>query len=1066
MAQYPQDWYDARDWIVNYVGEDLLGPEEGSLSSPPLTRILVGILYPQKDDESLTSDHVHAVPVPNLKGKDAQNASDDADESNVSMANRAFPSSMGLTFAVAQHSNTSSILIYPEAIRYRREGVEDSAIWNPERIRPEEALELSVQSPGVFHHDVPGSDEKLEVVTVVRAPLDGRRRITVTLVNKFTNADFSGLKDEYCWFRPQFTVRTNQGFFVDGSPTSRYTPADEEIESLNFLYRGSKNLAQGHGCSPVWSEKSNQVSELSTAYLPRQEVALSSAEAGKGNDLYGTYDLNMGKLASLEGRKQLLALADAYENWIADKNSSLRSETGLSASNVKAGESNLAEAEQCLSRIRKGIQTLDEPQVSRAFELMNLAMIRQRDAQDTARGHKGLGSPGRNTPYQTNQKWRPFQIAFILMNIPGLSSTDHEDRKIADLLWFPTGGGKTEAYLGCIAFSALLRRIRNPHDGGVSSIMRYTLRILTTDQFMRAAGLICALESIRREMLPNTSEPISLGLWVGDKTSFNRIEDARKEHNRLKNHALAPEDSTLLQVKNCPVCNSKLTYKNYHFDSTGLEIRCSNLNCEFVDGLPLYIIDDDVYRHRPALVIGTVDKFAQMTWKSEVAWLLSLDGKFSSPDLIVQDELHLISGPLGTMVGLYESALDLALERTGTGKPKVIASTATIRRADEQVQAVFDRQSSQFPPAGLDPSDNYFSKSASRDVTGTREYVGVVAPGTSQSTLLVRLYASLLQGVYSLEAPDEVKDSYWTLLGYFNSLRVLGSAYLQAVDDIPRRMEVIAKRRGEKKRGNNGQPPLELTSRASSGEILSTRQQMGESYPAPRSPSIVLATNMISVGLDIDRLGLMVVAGQPQNTSEYIQATSRVGRRFPGLVFVAFNGQRSRDVSHFESFIPFHRSLYRSVEATTTTPFSARARDRGAHGVLVAGIRLAIEELRADESASAVEDFRQVILDKVISPLEDRARRVSEEDAAPFRQRLEELLDSWSTSAAEERTKLYGTMNPYLKPEEASEVLLQPAGNQSGFDQFEASGIPWQTLTSLRDVDAETELFDINARKK
>lgn len=1061
-----QGWYQAREEMVSFVRDEILGPEGEVLDSAPLSRIIAGVLYPQEDVriEDSGSNESAEITTPVAEMKESGIDIEDELDHDVALSNQTKPSSIGLTFALDSSILEQSVHVHVSATRYVPD--QDEKNWTPEVVRTDSPIRLlipvSLEKTTVLRQFVEGSDDKLQLVALVRPPFGGRVRVTVSLVNLYLSSEYKGKKDAYSWFRPELRIQSPNSPFVENKGVSTILSEDADLAASAFLYRAQTQIAQGHGCSPEWQPSEDGVREIRSTFMPSQCVPLSSASAGSPGDPYGVYDLNMGLIAEDTSRSQLIKLADAYETWILKQRQQLIGEEGLEDVLLRQGLNNLEQARVCLNRIRDGIKCLENPQAAEAFKLMNLAMIQQRDAQDSARS--GDGSSPRRTledPYRTTQSWRPFQIAFILMNLPGLADRSHRDRELADLLWFPTGGGKTEAYLGCIAFSILHRRIVDPADGGVSALMRYTLRILTTDQFTRAAGLVCALEVIRRRHLPNSSEEISLGLWVGDQSVPNKRKEAMTELNRLRAGNREERDSNLLQVKRCPHCGSNLSSEDYNIDlNSGLRISCPVLSCDFHDGLPLYIIDEDVYVRRPSLVVGTVDKFAQMAWKGEVAQLLGTDGKFSTPDLIVQDELHLISGPLGTMVGLYESSLDLALTDRSKSKVKIIASTATIRQADDQVSSVFDRQSAQFPPAGITPADNYFSKEASPEEMGDRRYVGLIAPGTSQATLIVRLYAALLQAGSSIGTSDEIRDAYWTLLGYFNSLRVLGSTYLQVIDDIPDRISVIANRRNQEPRVSTHHEPLELTSRRTAAEVLSMREQLEVSLTGPtpdNSPNIVLATNMISVGLDIDRLGLMVVAGQPQNTSEYIQATSRVGRRHPGLVFVAFNAQRSRDVSHFESFVPFHRSLYRAVEATTATPFAARARDRGAHGVLVAGARMAIDEMRAQNAAGEAFAFREEIYDRIICPLVERASRISDADSGPFETRLIKLLEEWSEASREDSVNTYGTM---FKPAKKSTdmPLLQPSGDDTNPGRFNNLGIPWETLTSLRDVDAETHL--------
>lgn len=1064
-----QLWYDARSQLTEYVINDLQGSPSNPILGEPLNRMVVGILHPQgslSSDGDLETDGENESMVG--VSRSSSRFGEPNNENDVSLTNVSRPSSMGLTVSV-DPKVTSNIECAFTATRYiaPREDSNSEQQWTPDTISGSVDLQVShSQGRPVKKTLFADTERGLVVSAVIRPARDGRARITLSIVN--TNRVPKGeRRDRYCWFRPKLTLRTLEGAFVDGQPHFSMTARNIELQELDFLYRDQKNLAIGHGCSPTWSDTDDEVDEISTTYFPSHEILLADPNAGSPNDPFGEYDLRMEIFADDGGYDNLDLLQSAYGNWIAFQEEQLRKEKPtLSDDEVSIGWANLRRARACHSRIVTGIETLrnDETgEVRTAFRLMNLAMIEQR-------------SVGSTKPPRSSHKWRPFQIAFILMNLPGLADPHHDERDIADLLWFPTGGGKTEAYLGCISFSIFLRRIRYPEKGGVSAIMRYTLRLLTADQFDRAARLICAMEVVRRKHLPSSYKEISLGMWVGSKTTPNSIDDVRIELEKASSNPFHKEDKTLsYQVRKCPSCNTSVPLECYDIVNDSLLIRCPNSLCSFADGLPLYFVDDDVFSKRPSLVIGTVDKFAMMAWQPRVSELLSTDREELSPDLIIQDEFHLLSGPLGTMVGLYEGAIDLALTSTSGVKPKIIASTATIRQASGQARAIFNREAVQFPPAGLTPDDNYFSKTASKEELGTRKYVGVIAPGTSQATLLVRLYAALLQGVSELTPPagvhpddwQQVVDTYWTLLGYFNSLRVLGSASLQASDDIPDRVKILADRSGSEARaGLVERPPSELTSRKNSSEIALTREQMSKPYPDAETPNIVLATNMISVGLDIDRLGLMVVAGQPQNSSEYIQATSRVGRKHPGLVFVAFNANRTRDVSHFENFEFFHRTLYRSVEATTATPFSPRARDRGAHGVLVSASRLLFPELRGRNSAGSITEIESELRDRVVSPLIKRAEQIngheSEQNSA-LEKRLDDLINEWVELANREqsqgRTLTYGTMrNPRIGLQSnVEDSLLVQSGSYDGPDRFDELP-PWETLTSLRDVDSETHL--------
>lgn len=476
----------------------------------------------------------------------------------------------------------------------------------------------------------------------------------------------------------------------------------------------------------------------------------------------------------------------------------------------------------------------------------------------------------------------------------------------------------------------------------------------------------------------------------------------------------------------------------------------------------MHIIDSDVYDRRPSLVIGTVDKFAMMPWKREVGSLLGRSPRSADasedlpPDLIVQDELHLISGPLGTIVGLYETAVDAITD--GEAPPKVVASTATIRRAPDQVRAVFGREARQFPPPGVTYRDSFFASEASREEKGSRGYLGVMASGASTTTLMVRVYASLLQSAGAVSAEDPLADLYWTLLGYFNSLRVLGGAYIQVLDDVPDQIRVIATRRGESPRDVSN--VREMTSRKQSSEIPRELKILECRRGAPEAADVVLSTNMISVGVDIDRLGLMVVTGQPQTTAEYIQATSRVGRRAPGLVVTIHNAARSRDLSHYENFSSYHRALYRHVEATGATPFAPRARDRALHAVLVSLVRHRVPEAAPSKAAGSAQNwedeiFRQadVVLARVRAIRQGSGIVPEDEAEDVIRDELHALIDAWTAARV---THYEGWFN------RSAGALLADASRSIGNDapsRFPPDDPPWPTLTSMRDVDAESTVF-------
>lgn len=1055
--------YDFRDGMVGELQRDLVGPKNTDddahevITELPLDRYVVGVLWPSDDE-------VQEAPDPD---SDDPGESEGDEDTPVSQALMRYPSSMGITFTVdlklvneididlhvAQYIPSEELGQISDSGRvFARQRDPRPAEWLrvPTVIEP---VRLDISKSRTEYREVAPD---LQLYAYIRQPKDGG--VTVSLALRNTKTKQKGWRDAFAWFQAGIAVKTAVPAIMDRTQP-QLSSTDRDLRSTALLYRNARVFAIGHGCAATWQRTSEPyVSSIESTYLPQVEVHRARPRR------LPSVDLRMSTLAQGSDAvvlENLRAMVAEYRTWIDElERAVLNGETDVPERLNGVAAEHIVDARTAASRIEAGIDLLaSDPQVFLAFRLANEAMQTQRARQDWVRG----GALGQIDP-GVDQAWYPFQIAYILLNIPGLAGREHQDRDLADLLWFPTGGGKTEAYLGLIAFGILLRRLRDMDAVGVAVIMRYTLRLLTIQQFERATTLICALERLRLERQDLGTSAFSIGLWVGSKATPNNLDDAR----RALNHIRAGQDLTEnnpVQLTQCPWCGQEMDYQNYSVEKLPerrLVIACKTPSCDFRSGLPVYVVDEDIYRVRPELVLGTVDKFAMMAWDDRVRTLFSRDGAGSPPDLIIQDELHLISGPLGSIVGLYEIAVDAAcgVQLGGSGpavrRPKVIASTATIRRADRQIRSVFDREARQFPPPGIGPDESFFAEPAPRDALGTRAYLGVMSAGTSHATLMVRTYGALLQAAQDLKGDEVTRDPYWTLLGYFNSLRVLGSATLQVDADVRDRLKVVA--------GRNGTTPrkitkvTELTSRVASSEIPEALKGLEKDLLSGDADDVVLATNMISVGLDIDRLGLMTVMGQPQSSAEYIQATSRVGRKHPGLVVTVFNSARSRDRSHYESFLPFHQSLYRAVEATSATPFAARARDRGLHGVLVALARLLIDDLASDTSAhlAGINYDPLTELSKIIS---ERVKHTASEEIQATIDQVDDLLEVWTSEAAAKPNMRYN--NP--KNPEASLLIEAGAGLDEGYSQLAA---PWPTPRSMRDVDAESGLYQISFARK
>ncbi|WP_436791630.1 helicase-related protein [Yinghuangia sp. YIM S10712] len=1065
--------YALRTELRTALRRDLLGPHDGPdevlTDDAPVTAYPIGVLFPQAsaDRETPEATPVFAdqdgtgTPPDVVSGDDGEEGTADA---GVALTNLRKPSSMGLTFTV-DPVESPLLTLTVQAARYAPE----NASGEPVEPRRSAARSVEQQRERWRRVQVVGKSVDFNVRTansgrgllcdglewralVRSAAPDGTVTVTVTVVNVLTAGEYD-LQDAYCFFQPELEVRGLPDTRPFIERPSRLGAVDEELALSRLLHRHAPVFATGHGVSVAWDWDAPPmhapmptrpaVAALRTDFVPTHDVLLTDSNPDIDAGALTMSGLGQGSADQIMAA--LGHLLSGYEEWIEARVEDARGLTGTQHEETAKQQLELCRA--ALARMRRGLALLGDgrqPHVLRAFRLANQAMARQRARTEwISQGRSG-------EPQHEVGTWRPFQIAFLLQCLEGIVDPDHEDRNVADLLWFPTGGGKTEAYLGLVAFTTFLRRLRDGRfGGGVTVLMRYTLRLLTLQQFERAAALICAMDRLRVENVDELGrEPISIGMWVGQSSTPNKLEraDARlAELRRQPGKSLQRENP--VQLEKCPWCGEPLTAADYEVrqSTCRMIVRCPGSDCDFAsgDGLPVHLIDEAIYDAHPTLVIATVDKFAALPRDPDTAALFNRDAPDGHegprpPELIVQDELHLISGPLGTLTGLYETAVDVLADR-----PKVVASTATIRRASDQVGALFDRQVAQFPPAGLDARDSWFAVETPRRDKASRRYVGLLTPSTSQATLLVRTYAALLHAASCGDADEDVRDAYWTLVGYFNSLRLLSAAELQVLDDVQDRLEMLAIREGTEPR--KADALIELSSRADSSAIPRHLRQLERELPDPDTLDVLLATNMIAVGVDIGRLGLMAVMGQPQTTAEYIQATSRVGRRHPGLVAVMFNSARSRDRSHYESFPAFHSALYRDVESTSVTPFSSRARDRGLHAVIVALTRILVRAARHNEAAAEIEDFVEDV-NALIRPLVlSRVGAVNQQEHTATAQSFDQFIEDWRNMAAANASLLYS--------DKRRQALL------ADFDDDSSAPVGWPTLRSLRDVDAESSLF-------
>ncbi len=1067
----------------------------------PSQRYLTGFLVPSEEQPTIplqaeADEDVGVVP---------ENPPPDEQASDSKAPKRRFfPASIGLSFQVDRRTQELEVTV--SWGDYNRETVDGGWIW--QRTPREECVLVAVPPEDDPNDDIPlpGSDGlTLHVVArSVHLPSGAQfKTVSIFLVNRRppSSGESPEERDPTYVFQPEIRVESDLPLprrSIAQSTTSG--DLDDQIAALH--YADVPAYATGHGVSVDWEVVNGQCHNVSTAWIP--EAAVPHSRTSSQKELV----LSMNQLAKVrdgsEAASVLKPLVDEYRSWI--DNQALAEDAEIDHS--ETAEHLLTNARHAAKRMERGIECL-----SADDDLLDAFRVANRAVAHSLRQRLQIDDPA----------WRPFQLAFILLNLTGIANPRDPERGFVDLLFFPTGGGKTEAYLGLAAIAMVLRRIRHPGDGGRAGagtcvIMRYTLRLLTLDQLNRAAGVVCALELERRNN-PDTygKWPFEIGLWVGMAATPNRMggkDDSRRGSARKKVHSYKENPAgnpAPLPLGACPWCGEEFDEYSYELLPTDakpkrLQLTCKELDCEFSEppGVPVVAVDESVYRRLPAFLIATVDKFAALPWTGESGLLLGGADRFDGegfygpcdqhrgnllsspllpPDLVIQDELHLISGPLGTMVGLYETAIDALGSRNSPDRdvrPKIVASTATIRRARDQVQSLFARtQTMVFPPLGPDRRDSFFARTI-ENPNQARLYLGISAQGRNAKSMMRRVWVALMGAAfkaYCNAGGDDLKsnpaDPYMSLVGYFNSLRELGGGRRILEEEVRSGIRRIGARRRMDDEGlfrdrRRFTEVLELTSRVSTDQVAKARRQLENPYrikftgtrsKGSMAVDAVIATNMISVGLDIQRLGLMTVIGQPKTISEYIQSTSRVGRDTdrPGLVITLFNVYRPRDRSHYERFKHVHETLYRSVEVTSVTPFSARALDKGLAGALVALARHAVPAMTSWDRASRIDSAKtqlESILEDAFLQRVDH-QRSSKDDAADQRQdvreRIEGLLDSWVKLRDGATTSL--RYQKYEGKKGADPLLIGMLDSATNDDQRK-----FRAGRSLRDVEPEVTL--------
>jgi hypothetical protein len=933
--------------------------------------------------------------------------------------------------------------------------------------------------------------------------------------NLFSNA--KELLNQKCMFQAEIKVLSKE--FKPYKSHLELNPLDKEAEVLNYLYKDKFSYAIGHNCSAIWNKNKDV---FQTSYLPQYDVKDTknsfTEEDFKDNPddfkaLNSSLDIYTLSHFSNENKEEIIKrlnnFVKLYRSWI-------ESQKQIPSINREIENSIFKNLDYNLNRLIKNIELLKNDNIFRAFQLANTAMLIQiiiSNDPDFSGKEKDLGELNADIDYSEINffknytkreesrlindpkykalipKYRPFQLAFLLLNIDSITDLNSDSRnKIVDLIWFPTGGGKTEAYLSVTAFTIIYRRLINQTGyEGTSVIMRYTLRLLTAQQFERASRLIVSLEFLRKQYeLELKEKPITIGMWVGMSSTPNSIQEAEEkveeineECNKKEGH---PESKNVFQISSCSWCGTKLITKNEHdnwifgFKVLGkgqnieFKIQCNNKKCHFHNELPIQVVDEMLYDNPPTLLFGTVDKFAMLAWKAKGNRFFNSLSDGLPPDLIIQDELHLLTGPLGSITGIFESVIEILCTKNGR-KPKIISSTATTRNTSEQIQALYgkNKEVNVFPPSGLSYDDSFFAKVSKTE--STRRYLGFIPTGKSsidtQLQLIANLFVARLEVYKTLilneEKDYEIFDKYWTLVSYYNSLKDVGKIHNKVGDEISTFTEALQKKLyGDNPNYKFNHAKLyerdeELTSRIDSSKIKQTlkrleentfdqdtiqKSETGNTYLKTGIIDLVLATNMISVGIDIKRFNIMLINSQPKNVAEYIQASSRVGRKYKGLVVDLLDANRARDKSHFEHFIPFHQAFYKSVEPVSITPFTENTLEKMLTSIMITYVRHKITDVPMASNNSA-QNFKPEMLDGLKIEIKNRFKD-NHNVYEMFERKLQDLSNDWLDKKENHDLKNYEATNTEIG------LLVKPS--EKSFDENDL----WSVMQSMREIDTNS----------
>jgi len=1138
-----------RDVLIKDLYREILGPRRGSYEEMgkeenPYKEYLTGKIIPKNFRSEGRSPDTEPIIVNSGISTDSIDDPTDQEfdvvpplENELYELNPAAnPKSFGISFQ-AEGNWEEPLKICVTWGRYTKKPIGDSYVW--ERQPYYIIKEISIKEPNkeIGPVNIYGNREQGSVILYAKRIPDGdpekdRSTVIITVVNDLRVADERNNEPvEETLFQPSIRVK-----FPGGLHFPTIDAGESFYDELEFLYRQKPVYSRGFMCSSVWRDvdfgkfdidtfwpdgmcseecREFELPDVRSEFIPLYLI-LSPDFEWRAEYSATPPELSTEKLSEMWTPEQIedyiRPLIDGYSKWLIKNEEDLK-KWKVDKSTAGIVDNIIKKERRLLTRMEKGINIMKSNEYARlAFCFANKAINEQQRWGERIEGRIF--------------KWYPYQLAFIVSSLESIVNNESDDRDEVDLLWVPTGGGKTETYFALMLIAMVYRRLRNLRDkdsygryGGTSVITRYTLRLLTVQQFLRTLRVVTAAEYLRVFPTPNGergwrpsgcgikgdliygSLKFSIGLWVGTGITPNKLDNAIKYIEKRGEEKEQESEANPVIVEKCPVCSAwlaipdvglkngdviYLTVKaknapitpinNPAFESeiitpdgeqgsplslklrirdgskmdliglkkeiekllssSGLEnlslnvtlpgyfrrnqnrreqtrnirdfdIYCPNPNCSlnsginYVEGAPLtlsvargknveplpdgyfpedpevmmfgnsripipaYTVDDQIYLRCPSIIVSTVDKFVSMAYNPDSAAIIgnvnmynvhsgferkvsnkeetvrgkrsSKDGiqinPFDPPELIIQDELHLIEGPLGSFFGLFETVFEMLIREAG-GKPKYITSSATVKDALRQIKLLFARDIFQFPPPGPTIDDSFFihypDLSLSKEDGWNEErpgriYMGYFNQGTSQLTPLSRIISRLLCSTEANKSSGYSKN-FKTIVAYFNSLRELGGGVSIFKEDVRERLEILknGKFRPCPEKNFDGSNFIELSSRMGSSILSITLQKLEDDrlnefdgmYDA------LFTTSMFGTGVNISHLSLMIVDGQPKTTSQYIQATGRVGRKNGALVLALLRAGRPRDKSHYELFLNYHRRTNIEVEDATVSPFS------------------------------------------------------------------------------------------------------------------------------------------------